>query len=236
MVKSFVNYAHRGASEYVPENTMLAFYLGIYMGANGIETDVQLTKDGVMVLFHDDTMERMCHVSGGICDYTYQQLQSFYVSKNGFLEKIPTLDEFLRSFHFRPLTFAVELKNKGTAKLVAEALREYKIEDKTVVTSFLFDELTEFKKYAPEFRVGYLTNQISEELLSQMKKVGMEEICPEAKMVDCEAVKKWHDMGFGVRAWGVYNEVLMKAAYDAGCDGMTVNFPDKLEEYRKNKI
>ena len=54
-----INYAHRGASEYAPENTMSAFYLGLIYGADGIETDVQRTKDGELVLFHDDTLDRV---------------------------------------------------------------------------------------------------------------------------------------------------------------------------------
>ena len=66
----FVNYAHRGASEYTPENTLLAFYTGVYMGANGIETDVQMTKDGILVLFHDDTILRLTGAPGSIRDYT----------------------------------------------------------------------------------------------------------------------------------------------------------------------
>ena len=52
----FTVYAHRGASEYAPENTLSSFYMGLSMGANGIETDVQRTKDGVAVLFHDYTL------------------------------------------------------------------------------------------------------------------------------------------------------------------------------------
>ena len=74
-MQNFVNYAHRGASEYLPENTLLAFYTGIYMGANGIETDVQRTRDGVLVLFHDDTLQRVTGQSGCIADYTFEQLQ-----------------------------------------------------------------------------------------------------------------------------------------------------------------
>ena len=55
----FVNYAHRGASEYAPENTMSSFYLGVEMKADGIETDVRRTNDGVLVLFHDTTLQRV---------------------------------------------------------------------------------------------------------------------------------------------------------------------------------
>ena len=66
-----------------------------------------------------------------------------------------------------------------------------------------------------------------------MRELGIDEICPEAHLTNKEIVRKWHHMGFNVRAWGVYNIELMKQAYDAGCDGMTVNFPDKLTAYIK---
>lgn len=229
----FINYAHRGASEYTPENTMLAFNVGIYMGANGIETDVQITKDGIPVLFHDNTLKRVTGQEGCIADYTYNQLQQFNVTKNEYYDKILALDDFIKNFSFRNITFAIELKKEGTAMKTADVLRKYNIVSKTVVTSFMFDELCVFREYAPEFRTGYLTNQIDDDLLLKMKKLGISEICPEAHLTNRDVVKKWHSMGFNVRAWGVYDTNLMKQAYDAGCDGMTVNFPDKLTEYIK---
>ena len=88
-----INYAHRGASEYAPENTLSSFYLGLLQGANGIETDVQRTKDGVLVLFHDDTLERVTGVSGSIKDYTLSELQTFWVKNGDLKDKIVTLIE-----------------------------------------------------------------------------------------------------------------------------------------------
>ena len=70
----FVNYAHRGASEYAPENTMPSFELGLTMGANGIETDLQETKDGKIVMFHDNTIDDKSNGTGAIADYTYEEL------------------------------------------------------------------------------------------------------------------------------------------------------------------
>ena len=229
----FVNFAHRGASEYTPENTLLAFNLGMYMGANGIETDVQLTKDNVAVLFHDDTLNRVTGQEGSISDYTFDELQEFFVTKNEYRDKILKFDDFLKHFYFRDITFAIELKQRGTAKVAIDILRKYNIRPKVVLTSFIFDELVDAGEYAPEFKRGYLTNNITDELLEKMKKLGIDEICPEAHLCTPELVKKWHYEGFNVRAWGVYNEDLMKHAYECGCDGMTVNFPDKLTEYLK---
>ena len=230
----FVNFAHRGASEYTPENTLLAFNLGIYMGANGIETDVQLTKDDIPVLFHDDTLLRMTGEEGSISDYTFEELQNFNVTKNEYFDKIVKLEDFIKHFHFRDITFAIELKQRGTAKPTVDILRKYNMNRKVTITSFNFDELCDVRKYAPEYKAGYLTNNITDELLLKMIDLGIDEICPEAHLCNAEIVRKWHHMGFNVRAWGVYNEDSMKQAYEAGCDGMTVNFPDKLTDYITN--
>ena len=70
----FINYAHRGASAYAPENTLAAFYMGWQMGANGIETDVQRTKDGVLVLFPDNELMRIAGRPEAIHDLIYVEL------------------------------------------------------------------------------------------------------------------------------------------------------------------
>ena len=80
-------------------------------------------------------------------------------------------------------------------------------------------------------RVGFLTSNITDELLADMKESQIDELCPKAPMITAEKVNEWHRQGFNVRAWGVADEDLMKQVYDAGADGMTVNFPDKLTAY-----
>jgi glycerophosphoryl diester phosphodiesterase len=64
-----------------------------------------------------------------------------------------------------------------------------------------------------------------------MEAIGIREICPEAPLVTAALVEDFHSKGYSVRAWGIRNEDLMQAVYDAGADGMTVNFPDKLTAY-----
>lgn len=224
----FVNYAHRGASEYLPENTMLAFYSGIYMGANGIETDVQRCKDGTLVLFHDDTLLRVTGAPGSVADYTFPELQALLVTKNGFSDRIPTLEDFLAHFSFMDITFAIELKGPGVEEDTARLLRKYGLAKKAVVTSFQLDYLRRFREFAPEFQIGLLTDSTEDSLLDTLLEMGAEEFCPRASMMTPELTEKWHRMGFRVRAWGVFDEALMIHAHRCGADGMTVNFPDKL--------
>lgn len=229
----FICYAHRGASEYAPENTFSSFYLGYRFGANGIETDVRRTKDGVLVLFHDDTLTRVAGVDGSIADYTYEELLNFRVrnAKTGETDVIVKFEDFCRLFGFRDLTFAIELKVAGVEADVTAMLDRYGMREKSVITSFDFDFISNVKKIRPDYRVGYLTSVVNDEILANLKKIGGEEICPKAKELTKEKVDAWHAMGFNVRAWGVSDEILMRATYDMGADGMTVNFPDLLVKY-----
>lgn len=229
--KNFITYAHRGASHYCPENTMMSFYMGMQMGANGIETDVQITKDGVLVLFHDDTLDRVTGESGKIADYTYDELCSFKVKEHGLYDLIPTFEDFLAHFSHRDITFAIEIKVAGIEKAVADMIIKFGLEKNTVVTSFSFEYIKNIKEYAPQIAIGFLTVNTGDDVLKRLLDIGCEEICPKGCDVTREKVEKWHKLGLNVRAWGIFDITIMKNVYDAGADGMTVNFPDKLLAY-----
>ncbi len=233
--RKFINYAHRGASAYAPENTALAFHYGIMQGANGIETDVQMTKDGIPVLFHDNTIERMTNEDGAIGDYTYKQLQSFKVTKYGMFDRIMKLEDFFYEFGWRDLTFAIELKGAGTEESVAKLIRKYKLESKCVITSFKREYLAKIHELAPELELGFLTSKCDDSLMEELRAEGIGEFCPHAASLTPEMVDNWHKNGFRVRAWGVGNSELMRNAVEAGADGMTVNFPDRLKAYLEER-
>lgn len=230
----FINYAHRGASEYAPENTFLSFYTGMFMGANGIETDVWMTKDGVLVLFHDDTITRMTGADGSISDYTLEELRQFTFEKNGLTDKIVVFEEFLKQFGWRDITFAIEVKQPGIEPQIADMIFKYHIEGKTIVTSFMPDAIRRIKEYAPELRIGLLKSGVTDETIEELKAMGADEVCPYSEEVTPEKVAKWHREGFDVRAWGLDTEAQMRKVYDSMADGMTVNFPDKLTAYIKD--
>ena len=121
--------AHRGlhnAKEGVPENSLTAFRLAAE-GGYGAEMDLQLTKDGKLVVFHDASIERMCGVKKRLGDCTYEELQQYTLLETQ--EKIPTFDEVLKVIHGRgPLI--VEIKSEGhcirAAKMACERLKSYR--------------------------------------------------------------------------------------------------------------
>lgn len=227
----FVNYAHRGASEYLPENTLLSFYTGIYMGANGIETDIRRTADGILVLFHDKTLERVTGDPRSVEECTFAELMELEVKKGSFTDKIAVFEDFLQKFAFRDITFAIELKGAGVEKDTADLLRKYGLEKKAVITSFKLEYIKNFVAYAPEFEFGLLIKEVTPEIEEELFALGATEICPLATLMTAEDVNRWHSMGLRVRAWGVKDEEVMKHVVDIGADGMTCNFPDKLNEF-----
>lgn len=225
-----INYAHRGASEYYPENTLMSFYAGVDMGANGIETDVRKTRDGVLVLFHDRDLTRVMGETGAIKDYTFAELLKFTArnEKTGREDKIVDFETFLRCFAWRDLHFAIELKDEGIEKEVAAMMDRYGMREKTIVTSFVYDNLVRMRETAPEYKLGYLYKPEETDVLAKAQAIHLEQLCPKAEIITPQMVQEYKNMGYSVRAWGVKDENVMRDMIACGVDGMTVNFPDKL--------
>ena len=229
-----INYAHRGASEYAPENTLSSFYLGLLQGANGIETDVQRTKDGVLVLFHDDTVDRISDNVGKLSDYTYDEvckLKIYGNSTTGFYDRIVTLREFLEKFSQYDIRFAIELKGEGVEEDTLNMIGEFGALDKTTFTSFNFDYISKIKELNSKARVGWLIDEVTDENINKLLDIGGEEIAPMAEHITEEIMEKLRKLNLGVRAWGVFNTSLMKKMCMLKVDGMTVNFPDRLFQF-----
>jgi glycerophosphoryl diester phosphodiesterase len=94
--------------------------------------------------------------------------------------------------------------------------------------------LEEIRAYAPELPTGWLVVEVSDATIAQAQAMGVTQLCPRANTVTPELVRRLHAEGFVARAWGVTTEALMQQVIQAGADGMTVNFPDKLIAYVKS--
>ena len=156
-----INYAHRGASEYYPENTLRSFNAGLDMEADGIETDIQRTRDGVLVLHHDDTLERIPHVAGSVKDYTYDELlqMDFGAFKGTRFagERIVKLDTFLTHFAHRGLTLALEIKQHGIESDCLRIIINHNCRDEVIFTFFIWNSVTALRELDADIMLGYLT-------------------------------------------------------------------------------
>lgn len=137
-------WAHRGASAHAPENTLPAFELAYLSGADGIELDVQLSKDGVPVVIHDERIDRVSNGTGYVCNYTLEELKGFNVNQY-FPEygnvAIPTLAEVYDLVRDMDMVINLELKNsvifyEGLEEKVLRLAAEKGLEERMIYSSF----------------------------------------------------------------------------------------------------
>jgi glycerophosphoryl diester phosphodiesterase len=232
--------AHRGASSYAPENTLAAFDLALQMGVHHIELDVDFTSDGHIVVIHDDTVDRTTNGSGPVTSHTLAALRGFdagsWFGAQFAGERIPTFDEVLARYKGR-VHIHTEIKghSPSLSQRTADLIRKHGMEGQVTITSFQKVRLAEMRAYAPELPMGWLVLWVSEAIIAQAHAMGVTQLCPRASTVTPELVRRLRSEGFVARAWGVTTEKLMQQVVQAGADGMTVNFPDKLIAYLKSQ-
>lgn len=227
-----INYAHRGASEYAPENTMASFYLGLELGANGIETDIRETKDGVLVLFHDESTLRLTGEDIKIAEMTYNELYSkdlgSYKNKKYANEKVVTFEDFLKYFSSKEIAFAIEIKAPNIEKKVVDLIYKYKCSKNVIITSFQMEFLKNIRGFDQNIKLGFLTKILDENILDKLISNNINQYCPMIDFVTEDLVKEAHARGLTVRAFAIKTVELMEKAIACGVDGMTINFPEKL--------
>ena len=160
---------HRGATKYKPENTMSGFEWCVQNNIEWAECDVQLTNDEVLLVIHDDTLDRTSDASGLVKEIRKKELETINVGKidpkNYFFQKIPTMDELLRYCKNSKLKLNIEMKfyqptnSSYRERLVSNLLKAIKktnVKDQVLVTSFDLDSLLLLRKYSSQIPVGIL--------------------------------------------------------------------------------
>ena len=231
--------AHRGASSYAPENTLAAFDLALQMGVDHIELDVDFTSDGHIVVIHDHTVDRTTNGSGPVTSHTLAALREMdagsWFGAQFAGERIPTFDEVLARYKGRAhIHTEIKGHSPSLSQRTADLIRKRGMESQVTITSFQSARLEEMRAYAPELPRGWLVREVSDTIIEQAHAMGVTQFCPRANAVTPELIRRLHAEGFVARAWGVSTEELMQQVVQAGADGMTVNFPDKLIAYLKS--
>ena len=237
--KPFRIIAHRGASGYVPENTMAAFQLAMGMGIDEIETDVHFTKDGELILLHDDTLDRCSNGSGPPGDQTLAQLQRLdagaWMGSAFAGERLITLAELFSTFGDR-LTYHVELKDRtvGIGTATADIIRKYGRQANVLVSGFDCEsELLAAKAGAPGVRSTVLVSPKLDAgvAISKAHRDGHDGVSLHVGVINAEWVASAHNAGLEVRCWGIRTPQDMIKGATTGCNGMTINWPDWLQQW-----
>ncbi|GGJ94455.1 glycerophosphoryl diester phosphodiesterase [Lentibacillus kapialis] len=234
-------FAHRGASKQAPENTMAAFTLAYQHGADGIETDVHLTRDHIPVLIHDEHVKRTTSSTGYIKDFTYRQLQkldagSWFSSEFAGLRIIP-LDEFLEWIYDKPLYLNIELKNNkidynDLESIVYDRILHYDLLHRTILSTFNPRSLNKLNYLNRDINTALLTTKRGKNLVSAAQELGANAVHIKYRLLNQFLVDKCHHEAMGVRVYTVNRPRQMLRCFAVGCDAIFTDVPDRAIRFR----
>jgi glycerophosphoryl diester phosphodiesterase len=241
---------HRGASWDAPENTLAAFRLALAQGADGVEFDVRLARDGVPVVIHDATLKRTASIEGHVRDLTsaelrrldaatwFNRLRPDLARDEYSREGVPTLDETLALLGPRSRVVYVEMKCEAEAEFaplaraVVECVRLHKLESRAVVKCFRLRALAEVKSLAPELRTAALFARNASRpvttargLVAEALACGADEVSIQRTLLSRALVGAARARGLATLVWTVDDPKSLARAWDLGVRALFTNRP-----------
>lgn len=220
---------HRGAMGHETENTLASIQKAMDLGVDMIEIDVFKIKSGEIVVFHDETVDRLTNGPGNIETYDIFELSKLIVDGG---HKIPMLQDVLKLVDNK-VALNIELKGSGTADRV-NFIMNYYIKEKNwspqnfVISSFKWDELREIRKQNPEVALAILTEENPTEAIPVAKELNALAINPYFKTLDAAVIAQIREAGFKVYTWTVNEPQDIEAMKELGVDGIITNYPERV--------
>ncbi len=237
--------AHRGFSSRYPENTILAFARALDLGADGAEFDVQLTKDGIPVVFHDESLMRITGENRLLKDLTLDELRQFDLSGRFRGEcpaqRIPTLEEYFTLVRDRDFLSILEFKTaifeySGVEQLVIDMIRRFQLGDRVVLSSFNHYTLLRCKAIAPELPCGILYECRIAEPQDYCKALGMQYLHPDYRFLDDVELEKYERAGVKTSPWTVdLDDDIRYLLGQTNIFAIMSNVPDRVLALRDGK-
>ncbi len=229
--------AHRGYSARYPENTMLAFEKAIDAGADMIEFDVHLTKDGHLVVIHDDFIDRTSDGSGMVKEMKLDELRSYdyrYRFTDAGRQHLPLLEE-VAELSAGKVMMNIEIKNcpnrySGIEERVAGIIVKRKIVDDCVVSSFDHYSLAKIKELDPEIKTGMLYSAVWICFMEEVRSLKVHSIHPSVDVVDPGDLEYAGKTGVKVYPWVADDSrTVDRLVKTGGINGIMVNELELLE-------
>lgn len=234
--------AHRGASLVRPENTLAAFAAALDMGADGIELDLQMTRDGELVVLHDETLDRTTTGKGYLQAHTAEEVRgcdagSWFSPRFGG-EKVPFLWEVLELVRGKGILLNIELKNgivpyRGMEEKLISLLADYP-EQEVLVSSFNHYSLKLIKQLQPGMQCGALYVAGFLEPWRYAAHWGFEALHPIYLNIIPELLTGCRQAGIRLFPWTVDDNETLGRLAASGVDGIITNAPDRLYRIRED--
>lgn len=232
--------AHRGVSAEAPENTLPAFERALEIGVVEVELDAQLSSDGVPVLFHDGTLDTKTPLSGPVRNHAAKDLLGADIgswfdrthpdqARRWSGTRLTTLRAVFETFGAR-LRYHIELKDdlEATPARVIELVAASGLEGRVMLTSFSRAQLERARRSAPAIPVCWLLKPASPERIDEAAGAGFAMVGVDAGELTEPLVRRAHARGLEIRAYGVETDAEIEHALATGCNGMTIDQPQRL--------
>lgn len=239
-----INFAHRGASLDYPENTILAFKQAIQHGATGLELDVHKTKDGKLVVIHDEDVQRTFLSKGEVKDLNWDELKQLKNCRLPFRDliecQIPLLEDVLKLVEEHQVMLNIELKTdiyayEGIEQDVIELIKQYDLKNRIIISSFNAQSLKICKNIDPTIKRGFLYYKEISDVIEYAKALEVDAIHPHVSLVSEELIKQAHKNHLFVNVYTVNSSYEMRKLIKAGVDGIFTDCPQLLNEIIKEE-
>ena len=229
-------WGHRGASGHAPENTLPAFKMAADMGADGIELDIQQTRDGVIVVCHDETIDRTSSGAGWLRDFTFEGLRKLDFSNgNAAYEgvQIPSMEEVFDLLAPTGLTINIEIKTgivfyEGIEEKILELTRRKGWEDRVIYSSFNHYTVRRIKELDPGAKVGLLYGDGPVDMPGYGKKLGADALHPALYNLQYpDFMEDSRKYGLDVNVWTVNSKEHLEWCRRLGVNAVITNYPAK---------
>lgn len=221
--------AHRGAKGYEPENTLAAFSKAVEMQADGIELDIQLSADGEIVVFHDETLDRMTNGSGLVHTFSVEELKKYRIANE---HPIPTLKEVIELVD-QKCFLNIEIKNsQATSSLIIliedfVKTKDWKY-DSFIVSSFDWNALLEILKLNSEIQLGILTETDLDLAIAFAKSINAKAIHPHFTLLNEENTTNIQSHNLLVFPWTVNEQEDINRLKKYNVNGIITDFTDRI--------
>ena len=217
--KMFLKVGHRGARAYEIENTLESFQKAIELGVNAIELDVQKSKDGKLIIIHDDNLKKVFSKDVFVNQATLKEL------KQSTENKIPTLEEALKTIGRKVEKILIELKEVGYEKKVLEIVKKEKLKDRVIIISFHEQALSNMKKLDKEIETGLIYSKYKNPVDAALQ-LNAQYLVPLYRFTHTRDVEKSHKNNLKVIVWTINTKQEVKEYIAKGVDGIATDKPD----------
>lgn len=245
-MKTLFNIAHRGFSGQYPENTLIAFRKAAEIGADMVEMDVTLSKDGEVVVLHDDTLDRTTDGRGWVGEYTLAQLKRLdagrWFAPSFAGERIPTLDEALALLKTTPATVCIELKRlvghddadvPHFIEKVLALVHRWELGSRMILMGKQAHYLAIAAQFDPQvvtaYNPGYARLRGTGHTARLALACGAQMVTPDYRWVTRGLINSLHARGLSVLVWTINRPWTMRRAIAQGADGIITNHPNRLK-------